>query len=93
MSGSPPESGPPPVSGATVADDPVDRAALASTLAGWPTPETWRCVIKRDGPTTVEIAEIDLSRGGDVAELHYPDGRYVTVSVRDELHRVEDPTA
>jgi len=74
------DAGPPDVT------DPPDRATLMQSLQGWSGP--WRVSFAQGGGTTTVTADqINLSRGGDLAELHFDD-RYVTVSVHDQLHTV-----
>lgn len=49
-----------------------------------------RVAFRRGGEVAEERVErIDTSRGADIAELHYPDGRYVTVRVGRDVERVE----
>lgn len=39
-----------------------------------------------------EFATVATERGGEIVELHYPDGRYVTVDASTELEHIAEAT-
>lgn len=64
-----------------------DRAALTSELEDMSPPYGVR--FAQGGKVAREkVADIKADRGGEIAELHFDDGRYVIVNVKDELEGV-----
>lgn len=72
--------------------DPVpDRPTLADFVSNNSPP--FRVKYARgDDAVEEEFETVDTSRGADIAELHYADGRYVTVRVSRDVSRAEEVT-
>lgn len=66
-----------------------DVAALSDTLESMSPPFTIR-FSQGDSGAVEQFASVDTSRGAGIAELHYPDGRYVTVDVPTQLGGVAE---
>lgn len=64
-----------------------DRADLESKLPDISPPFTVR--FQRANQQSVEqFADVQTDRGAEIAELHFDDGRYVTVNVVRELEAI-----
>lgn len=72
-----------------VLDRVPDRAALEEFVGSRSPPFR---VGYRQGEDVVEeeFERVDTSRGGGLGELHYADGRHVTVDVAGEMERIEE---
>lgn len=83
MAGPPDNRGPP-----DFVDIP-DAAALDDVLDGQDLPYGIR--FSQGDSEAMEVFEsVDTSRGADIAELHYPDGRHVTVDVPTQVNGVTE---
>lgn len=81
--GSPDHAGPP----ADVVDELPNVAAVDEVLAGKEPPYGVRF---RQGDEVVEeeFVAVRTDRGAQIVELHYDDGRHVTVNAPDELEAI-----
>lgn len=85
----PPEPAGPPKQ---VLEQVPDRAALAEFVRGR-SPSRWRLAYAQGLEwAREEFVDVLVDRGGQIAELHYEDGRYVTVDVAEEIAWIEEVT-
>ena len=66
-----------------------DVAALSDTLETMSPP--YRIGFSQgDGNAVAEFTSVDTSRGAGIAELHFDDGRHVTVDVETQVNGVAE---